>query len=136
MKTLNILLFTILVLSVNLSCSSQTIQKEDNTQAAKTANVKVLYFHFTRRCATCMAVENVSKEAVAGTYGDKVGFTSYNLDEADGEARGKELGVSGQTLLIVAGDTKIDITNEGFLNARSNPDKLKQIIKERIDPLL
>ena len=47
-----------------------------------------------------------------------------------------ELGVSGQTLLIVSGDTRINITNEGFLNARSDPGKLKQIMKEKIDPLL
>lgn len=136
MKTLNILFFTILALGLDISCSSQTTKKENNTQADRAVNIEVLYFHYTRRCATCMAVENVSKEAVAGLYGDKVSFTAYNLDEADGEARGKDLGVSGQTLLIVAGDTKIDITNEGFLNARSNPDKLKQILKERIDPLL
>ena len=44
--------------------------------------------------------------------------------------------VSGQTLLIVSGDTKINITNEGFMNAHSNPEKLKQIIKEKIDLLL
>ena len=47
-----------------------------------------------------------------------------------------ELGVSGQTLLIVSGETRINITNEGFMNARSNPEKLKQIMKEKIDPLL
>lgn len=136
MKTLNILFFAILAIGWNTSCSSQTTKKENNTQVARAANIEVLYFHFTRRCATCMAVENVSKDAVAGLYGDKVSFIAYNLEEADGESRGKELGVSGQSLLIVAGDTKIDITNEGFLNARSNPDKLKQILKERIDPLL
>ena len=53
-----------------------------------------------------------------------------------GEQKGEQLGVSGQSLFIIEGDTKINITNEGFLNARSNPDKLKQIIKEKIDPLL
>jgi len=121
---------------MTMSCSAQTNKNEENTKIFKAEKVEVFYFHYTRRCVTCNAVESVSKEAVAELYGDKVSFTGYNLDDADGEAKGKELQVSGQTLLIVAGDTKINITNEGFMNARNNPEKLKAIIKEKIDPLL
>ena len=121
---------------MNISCSAQTKKDDKSTNILKADKVEVNYFHYTRRCATCNAVESVSKEAVAELYGDKVIFTGYNLDEEVGKAKGKELDVSGQTLLIVAGDTKINITNEGFLNARNNPDKLKTIIKEKIDPLL
>ena len=133
MKSVKLLFVALVALSMNISCSAQTSEKEENT---KTGGVEVLYFHYTRRCATCNAVESVSREAVAELYGNKVSFADFNLDEPDGEAKGKELEVSGQTLLIIAGDKKIDITNEGFMNARSNPDKLKQIIKEKIDPLL
>ena len=136
MKAIKILFFTVLVISINVSCSANTGKKDKNTEAPQAVKVEVYYFHYTHRCATCRAVESVSKEAVADLYGNKVSFTGYNLDEKAGEAKGKELGVSGQTLLIVAGDKKIDITNEGFMNARSNPDKLKQIIKEKIDSLL
>ncbi len=69
-------------------------------------------------------------------YGDKIPFSSVNLDEAYGKALAKKLGVAGQTLLIVKGETKINITNEGFMYARNNPDKFKSIIKEKIDPLV
>ena len=135
MKTLKVLFFALVALSMNISCSGQTNKNED-TKVTKSDKVEVYYFHFTRRCMTCQAVEDVSKNAVAELYGGKVSFAGYNLDEEAGKAKGKELEVSGQTLLIVSGDTKINITNEGFMNARSNPDKLKQIIKEKIDPLL
>ena len=135
MKTIKVILFAVLAIGMNISCSAQT--KEDkSTAVSKTNKAEVYYFHYTRRCATCNAVESVSKEAVAELYGDKVTFADYNLDEEAGKTKGKELEVSGQTLLIVAGDTKINITNEGFMNARSNPDNLKAIIKEKIDPLL
>ena len=80
--------------------------------------------------------ESKTQEAVKEFYGDKVTFAAYNLETAEGEQKATELGVSGQTLLIVGGKTKINITNEGFLNARSNPDKLKQIIKEKIDAII
>ena len=135
MKTLKVLFFALVALSMNISCSGQTNKNED-TKVTKSDKVEVYYFHFTRRCMTCQAVEDVSKNAVAELYGGKVSYAGYNLDEEAGKAKGKELEVSGQTLLIVSGDTKINITNEGFMNARSNPDKLKQIIKEKIDLLL
>ncbi|MDD2323911.1 MAG: hypothetical protein PHQ69_09890, partial [Bacteroidales bacterium] len=80
--------------------------------------------------------ENVTKEALAELYGSKARFAAYNLDEADGEIKGKELEISGQTLSLIAGETRINLTNEGFMHARTNPDKLKQIIKEKIDPFL
>lgn len=126
----------ILFLSVNTSCSAQAEKQEESAKINTPGKIEVLYFHYTRRCATCKAVENVSKEAVAELYGGKVSFAGFNLEEDKGKTKGDKLQVSGQTLLIVAGDKKINITDAAFLNARSNPDKLKAIIKERIDPLL
>jgi hypothetical protein len=136
MKTVKLLFISLMALSMNISCSAQTDNKNDYPRISNAGKVEVYYFHYTRRCITCQSVENVSREAVAELYGDKVVFSDFNLEEENGRQKGELLGVSGQTLLIVSGDTKINITNEGFMNARSNPDKLKQIIKEKIDPLL
>lgn len=136
MKSLNVLIIAVLAIGMNISCSAQTEKEKESTTVSKAEKIEVYYFHFSRRCATCNAVESVSKEAIVEYYGDKVIFADYNLDEEEGKSKGEELKVSGQTLLIVAGDTKINITNEGFMNARSNPDKLKAIIKEKIDPLI
>lgn len=136
MKTIKLLFLLSIIAGINFSFSAQTYKKEGNMKISKSGKVEVFYFHYTRRCATCKAVESVSKEAISELYGNKVNFTDFNLDEKAGETKGKELEVSGQTLLIVAGETRINITNEGFMNARTNPDKLKQIIKEKIDPLL
>jgi len=46
------------------------------------------------------------------------------------------LGVSGQCLLFVKGDEKIDLTSDGFMYARSNPEKLEEKIKETITNLM
>lgn len=121
MKSIKVLLLTVLAIGMNISCSAQAKKDNKETSASKADKVEIYYFHYTRRCATCNAVESVSKDAIAELYGDKVTFSGYNLDEEAGETKGKELEVSGQTLLILAGDTKINITNEGFMNARSNP---------------
>jgi hypothetical protein len=46
------------------------------------------------------------------------------------------LGVSGQTLLLVKGSKQVNLTNEAFLYAVTNPEKYKAIIKEKVDELL
>jgi len=136
MKSLNVILSLIFFMGLSTSCSAQPEKKASKSELAAAENVEVFYFHNSRRCATCMAVEAESKDIINELYKDKVAFLAYNLEDNDGKERAGELGVSGQTLLIVSGETRINITNEGFINARSNPEKLKQIIKDKIDPLL
>ena len=83
-----------------------------------------------------MAVEKVSGEAVSELFGDNIPFYEVNIDEPEGKEKAKELEVSGQALLIVRGNKKINITSEGFMYARSNPEKLKQVISDHITPML
>jgi len=103
--------------------------------------IEVYYFHFTRRCMTCTNVEKVSKEAVEQQYADKVKageilFKSVNLDEKSGEILGVKYKVEGQTLLIISGDKRVDLTDKGFLYANNSPEKLKAEIKKAIDEML
>ena len=101
MKTIQLLFIAMLAMGMNISCSSQTKTKEESQAGTIAEKVDVYYFHYTKRCATCNAVESVSKEAIADLYGEKVSFADYNLDEQKGEDKGNELEISGQTLLIV-----------------------------------
>ncbi|HSH53373.1 MAG TPA: nitrophenyl compound nitroreductase subunit ArsF family protein [Bacteroidales bacterium] len=135
MKLFNFLTIAFIAISINFSCTAQANKDKKSETKVKAEEVEVFYFHYTRRCATCNALEDVAREATEEYYGNDVFFASYNLDEADGKQKAEELGISGQTLMIVSGENKINITNEGFMNARTNPEKLKQIIKEKIDSL-
>lgn len=136
MKTIKLFVFFYVAINLIISCNFQTGNKEINNKVLRYDKIEVFYFHFARRCVTCRTVEKVSMEAIKELYVDKVSFTSYNLDMPEGEIFGKKLGVAGQTLLIVYDDKKIDLTAKGFRYARNNPEKLKKIIKEKIDPLL
>jgi hypothetical protein len=136
MKFMSLILSMVIIVGLDISCIAQTEKGSGKTIKASTENVEVFYFHNARRCVTCMAVEEKSKQIVQELYKNEVLFSAYNLEEEDGREKASTLGVSGQTLLIVSGETRINITNEGFINARSNPEKLKQIMKEKIDPLL
>jgi hypothetical protein len=99
-------------------------------------NVKVYYFHATRRCATCEAVESVTKEALKENYGEKVAFQSINIEEDKDNPLVKKYEISGQTLIIINGDNSKNLTNFAFMNARTRPEKLKVKIKSTIDSML
>jgi hypothetical protein len=136
MKTINLIFASLLILGMNYSCTGQSDKNEKTAAISESGDVEVFYFHNTHRCATCNAVETVTKATITEHFGVEIPFTSYNLEEAVGKEKAESLGVAGQTLLIVKGETKINLTNEGFMYARSNPEKLEKVIVDNINPLL
>lgn len=132
MKRITFLSFFILLLSCFL-CGAQT-QKKQTTGSAN--QVEAYYFHNTARCVTCKTVESETKANLENLYGNQVTFKALNLEDEATKPIAKKLDVSGQTLLLVKGDKKVNITNEGFMYARTNPAKFKAVIKEKVDGLL
>jgi hypothetical protein len=135
-----ILISFVMIALAGLSCNAQTTKKSAPAVLAN-GDIDVYYFHNTIRCVTCKTVEAEARKNIELLYGDqvktgKINFTALNIEEATGKSVGDKLGVNSQTLLIVKGDQKINITNEGFLYAVSKPDKFKEVIKSKIDPLL
>lgn len=135
MKNLKVL-FLGFVLLTGSSLFAATYAKNQSNQDEKKTDVNVYYFHTNTRCVTCRAVESETKKNVEELFGDKVRFTAFNLEDEAGETKGKELGVKGTGLLVIKGDKKIELTAQGFMYARTNPDKFRQILKEKIQPLL
>lgn len=123
-----------------VSCNAQQ-EKSQPVSNSSGNDVEVYYFHYTARCVTCLAIEAETNNDIELLYNDqfkagKISFTSLNLEEPAGKSIGDKLGVSGQTLLIVKGDQKIDITLAGVLYAVEKQDKFKEVLKEKIDPLI
>ena len=129
-------LFFFLAAGIVFSCNAPNSRDDDQTQVKQTDQVQVYYFHMSRRCATCKAVEDVSRKAVLDMNSDKVSYAAYNLEEAEGKKMAEKLNVSGQTLLVAGNDKKINITREGFMHARTKPEKLKEIVREKVKSLL
>jgi len=69
-------------------------------------------------------------------FGNSVQFASVSLEDEKGKAKARELGVNSQRLLVVQGDRKIDLTYQGFMYARTSPEKFRRIMEEQIKPLL
>ena len=139
MKAIRLMFLLLMAVSAS-ACKAQTSQNQEFSGAA-TDDLQVYYFHFTKRCATCNAVENEARMALEMFYADQlkegnIAFISLNLEEDEGKKMADQLKVSGQTLLLVKGDQMVNLTNEGFMNARTKPDKYHEILKSNIDKLL
>ena len=138
MKTL---LKSSLVILLAIISFSFSYAQENNEATSKAGNaIQVYYFHFTHRCATCKAVESVSKSALEELFPEQmkdgqISFEAVNLDEPESEAIAKKLDVTGQTLLFVKGEKQVNLTNDGFMLARTDPDKLKEEIRETIEKM-
>lgn len=138
MKSILMLTFALSIVLGSFSCNAQNTKKDAKSSAS--TKVEVYYFHFTARCATCHAVEDNSKAAFESLYPDKVkkgeyAFKGLNLDDTSSKAIAEKLGVGGQTLLVVCGNKKVDLTSKGFMYAH-NPDKIKEEIKKAVETVL
>ena len=140
MKTIRFLLALALIVPV-LSCSGQQEKKVTQTSlSASSDTIEAYYFHFTARCTTCKTIEAKAKEYLETGYPERfknglITFQSVNLDEVETKPLADRLGITGQALLLVRGDQKINITNEGFLYAVAKPDKFNEVIREKVDLL-
>jgi hypothetical protein len=118
--------------AAELGCTTNTLAMADEENESA---VKAYYFHTSRRCVTCKTVEKVSAESLKELYGEKIQLKSVNLDNKENEELAKSLEVSGQSLLFVNGNKKVDITTDGFMYAVREPEKLKAKIKETVEAL-
>jgi hypothetical protein len=139
MKKINLFLGMAMIILM-VSAPGQTITGKDinEFQVKKKSPTEVYYFHMTRRCMTCQTVEKVTEQSVKELYPDAfakgdVTFKSVNVEEKEHKDILKKLDISGQTLLIVNGKDRFNITDKGFLYAVSSPEKLKAEIKTILD---
>ena len=113
--------------------------------AAKATNpkVEVYYFHATMRCPTCLAVEEQTKKTLdenfaadlkAGTIQLKV----LNLEEKENKALTEkfEVGWSSLILYVPESNKSVNLTEDAFANARSNPDVFRTELEKKIRELL
>ena len=130
-------ILALMLIAVLTGCN-QTTKKADSSTTSLTADstiVNVYYFHGKQRCKTCIAVGNIAKETVEKAYADneKVVFTEINTSEKANEALCEKYEISWNALIIAKGEDFIEITDQAFATALSNPDALTDLIKEEVN---
>lgn len=140
MKKMIVILFIGVLACVSLPLGAVGSMTSEYQSEVK-EKIEVYYFHFTRRCATCQAVETESKSALEALYpaqvkNGSISFKEVNLDDKGSKSAVEKAKAEGQSLIILKGDKRVDLTTKAFMYALSNPDKLQDEIKKTIDPML
>lgn len=132
-KTISILCLTFMMGILNLfAANGKSVEAKINQDEAL---IKAYYFHATRRCETCQAVEKVTKEVIEESYADQVAMLVYNREKEENMALVEKYQISGQTLLLVKGEEVVNLTTKAFMSARNNPEKFKKELKAAIDEM-
>lgn len=105
------------------------------TAQNKVSGIEAYYFHNTRRCMTCNTVEKVARESLKELYGDAIVLKSLVFEDQNNKAIVDKYKVEGQSLFLVKGNRKIDITNDAFMNAVRRPERLREKIKSTVESL-
>lgn len=140
MKFKNLILLIVLVSGTTINGYAQTKSTVEEEATVDEQKIEVYYFHNTRRCATCQAVEMVTKSTLEENYSEqmkegKITFQSLNVEDDENEPLARKLRVSGQALLFVKDGKKKDLTNDAFMYARTNPEKLQEKIIKTLNSL-
>ena len=141
MKKLNAPFMCLVIAFTFFAQHSFAVEKKGQATVSKGGKVEVYYFHYTRRCETCQAIEDETQKAIVKLYPaaqkeGKIRFQSVNLDTKGTEALAKKCRAEGQALLVISGKKRADLTEQAFMMARNSPDKFKAELKKVIDPML
>lgn len=108
-------------------------------------HVEVLYFHGKKRCATCKAIENTSKEVVDSMFADEISdgkiiYRIVDISTPDGEAIADKYEVTWSSLYVNCWkdgkEIRSDMTEFGFANALNHPEVFKKGIEDKITQML
>ena len=147
--------FIILLAALAAACGHAADNRADNRAAYKATEteavspgtqadgVEVLSFHAKRRCATCVAIEKLTREVVAESFAPQVADGKLRLrviDISEDEATAERYEVTWSSLLLCRRDGSReqvnDLTRFAFAKARTAPDEFKQRLKDEIEEML
>jgi hypothetical protein len=114
-------------------------------QEEKSADLTVYYFHNTRRCATCNAIEAKTIETLDTYFKDQmesgaIQMVTLNAEKEENKEICEKYEIWGSTLMLVKtrGEKEDveNVTDFAFANARTNPEKFISGLKTDIEKLL
>lgn len=141
-STLTIMLVSLMMLACGEK--SNAVTAKEQTAGMKDC-VEVIYFHGKQRCVTCRAIEQHTKDVLNAQYSKqmkegKVVLRVIDISKKENEAIAEKYEVTWSSLFLVShknGKEKAEnLTEFAFGNARSNPDKFKDGLQQRINQAL
>lgn len=138
MKTFFLLLFSMLLFPGISACGQSQAGEQQNSAVSESTNaVEVYYFHFTRRCVSCVNVQKATEKVLKDHYKEElengsIVYHEVNLSEPGSREIAEKLGVGRQALLVTSNGKGFDLTMQGFMLASRDYDQFKATIDEAI----
>lgn len=133
-------LFMFVILGIGMMSCGKT-EKVEKADGSADDRVEVVYFHGKQRCATCLAIEENAKSVVGEFFSEEVKngtvvFKTVDISTPEGESMADDYEVTWSSLFVNkwknGTETRNDLTEFGFANARSNPDEFKKGLTDKI----
>lgn len=144
--TLQKFFLTIMSVLTLISCTGQNSNSPQNqTPSIGDSHIEVLYFYGNQRCITCRAIEQLTDEVVNTHFTQQLADSTILLRHIDfstpeGATIAERYEVAWSSLFVnKVYDNHEDINNLtrfAFTNARTNPEKFKQGLIDKINQLL
>lgn len=138
-------LLMIFALVIGLMSCGNGRDNAANAKSPEKDRVEVIYFHGKQRCATCQAIERNAKELVNTMFANEVKngtvvFKTVDISTPEGEKIADKYEVTWSSLFVNkwenGEETRNNLTEFGFSNARNNPNGFKNGIAKKIRQLL
>jgi hypothetical protein len=129
-----------LVVLLLVSCGKQAQQETavDTAVQEETAKVLVYYFHGKQRCKSCVAIQKIAQEAIAANYAGNqdVKFVEVDFTVKSNEALAEKYEVAWSSLIVVSAEKFVNMTDEAFTKALSDPAGLNTSIINTVNNYL
>lgn len=132
---MKVITIALLFMSIVLSACAQN-ERPQNVSTAESDGIEVLYFHGKQRCATCIAIEKQTKQAVEELSDNRLTMRTIDISKKENESIVEKYEVAWSSLIVVKDGNVLNLTELGFSLARNNPDGFRERLKSEIKQLL
>lgn len=132
---MKVITIALLFMSIVLSACAQT-DSPKTVPTAESNGIEVLYFHGKQRCATCIAIEKQTKQAVEELGDNRLTMRTIDISKKENESIVEKYEVAWSSLIVVKDGNVLNLTELGFSLARNNPDGFRKKFKSEIKQLL
>ena len=127
------ILLLIVVITSLISCGGNLSKKQVNVQAKQADVTEVLYFHGKQRCATCNAIEKLTKEVIDSLANKDIVVRVIDISKKENEAIADKYEVTWSSLVLDRNGKVENLTAMGFSYAKGEPEIFKAKLIDAID---
>ena len=130
--------FVIVLMFGLVACQQKPAFEASKAVMPEAGQTAVYYFRTNFICETCEAIEDIVRDELTAKYANelksgKLVFKQLNLDNKATADFALQFDMVFKSLLILKPDTVINLTNEAFLYALPNPDKLRELLNKSLE---